>query len=51
MESASLDLLSNKPEYILNVNHVLKSANHTKKKGAEEEEPSPVRSRSHFLTF
>ena len=38
MESASLGLLSNEPEDILNVNHVLKFANYLKKKGGQEEE-------------
>lgn len=51
MESASFGLLSNEPEDILNVNHVLKFANYIKKKEGQEEETRPDRSRPNFPTF
>lgn len=51
MESASLGLLSNEPEDILNINHVLKFANYIKKKGRQEEETRSDRSRSNFPSF
>lgn len=51
MESASLVLLSNKTEDILNIIHILKVANYIKKRGGQNKETRPGRPNPRVPTF